>query len=276
MPKIRPMVHHSLALMVTVLFLLPLFWALINALRAVGAPPPNTVEWWPADAHWENFGQVFELLPFGRYLINSVLVVALAIPVTLATASLAGFSIAQLPNRSQRYLLFFCVVVMMIPAASVWLARFQLLRWLGLLDTLWALIIPAFAASNPLFVLLFYWNFRRIPTETFEAARLDGASALTVWWRMALPMARPTIIGVTLLTFVLYWSDFVSPVLYIFDPSWYTLPVGLQILKQLDATNWPLLMSGAIIMTVPVILLFGFMQRFFLHDISIAGLFDRS
>jgi len=276
MPKIRAMLHHSLALIVTVLFLLPLFWALVNALRGVGAPPPNTVEWWPAEAHWENFGQVFELLPFSRYLANSVLVVGLAIPITLVTASLAGFSIAQLPNRTQRYLLFFCVVVMMIPAASVWLARFQLLRWLGLLDTLWALIIPAFAASNPLFVLLFYWNFRRVPAETFEAARLDGASALTVWWRMALPMARPTITGVALLTFVLYWSDFVSPVLYIFDPSWYTLPVGLQILKQLDATNWPLLMSGAIIMTVPVILLFGFMQRFFLHDISIAGLFDRN
>jgi multiple sugar transport system permease protein len=110
----------------------------------------------------------------------------------------------------------------------------------------------------------------------FEAARLDGASALSVWWRLALPVARPTATGVALLTFVLYWSDFISPVLYIFDPKWYTLPVGLQILKQLDATNWPLLMAGAVLMTIPVILLFGFLQRFFFHDLSIAGLFDRN
>ena len=276
MRRIRAGLHHSLALIVTVLFFLPLFWALVNSLRAVGAPPPNTVEWWPADAHWENFSQIFDMLPVGRYLVNSLIVVGLAIPITLVTASLAGFSIAQLPKRPQRTLLFFCIAVMMIPAASVWLARFQILRWLGLIDTLWALIVPAFAASNPLFVLLFYWNFRRMPGEMFEAARLEGASALSVWWRLALPVARPTLTGVALLTFVLYWSDFVSPVLYIFDPTWYTLPVGLQILKQLDSTNWPLLMTGAVLMTVPVILLFGFLQRFFLHDLSIAGLFDRN
>lgn len=276
MHRVRAGIHHSIALIVTVLFFLPLFWAIVNSLRAVGSPPPNSIEWWPAEFHWENYSHLFDLLPVGRYLINSLIVVGLAIPITLVTASLAGFSIAQFPNSSQRYLLFFCVAVMMIPASSVWLARFQILRWLGLLDTLWALIVPAFAASNPLFVLLFYWNFRRVPAEMFEAARLDGASALSVWWRLALPVARPTVTGVALLTFVLYWSDFVSPVLYIFDPTWYTLPVGLQILKQLDSTNWPLLMTGAVLMTVPVILLFGFLQRFFLHDLSIAGLFDRN
>lgn len=276
MARARAGLHHLGALIVTILFLLPLFWALVNSLRAVGAPPPNTIEWWPREAAWENYSQIFEMLPFSRYLVNSLLVVSIAIPATLTTASLAGFSMAQLPERPQRILITFSVVVMMIPAASVWLARFHILRWLGLLDTLWALIVPAFAASSPLFVLLFFWNFRRIPLEVFEAARLEGASALSIWWRLALPMARPTITGVALLTFVLYWSDFVSPVLYIFDPAWYTLPVGLQIVKQLDATNWPLLMAGAVIMTLPVILLFGSMQRFFLHDLSIAGLFDRN
>lgn len=276
MARIRAGLHHSLALVVTVIFLLPLIWALVSSLRAVGAPPPNTIEWWPSDVNWQNYSQIFDVLPVGRYLLNSLIVVGLAIPITLVTASFAGFSIAQLPGRTQRYLLFFCIAVMMVPAASVWLARFQILRWFGLLDSLWALVVPAFAASNPLFVLLFYWNFRRIPTEMFEAARLDGASALSVWWRLALPVARPTVTGVALLTFVLYWSDFVSPVLYIFDPKWYTLPVGLQILMQLDATNWPLLMGGAVMMTVPVILLFACLQRFFFHDLSIAGLFDRN
>jgi multiple sugar transport system permease protein len=182
---------------------------------------------------------------------------------------------AQLPAGSRRRLLIFSVVVMMIPAASVWIARFQVLRWLGLLNTLWALIVPAVAASSPLFVLLFYWNFRRVPAELFEAGRLDGASALSTWWRLAMPLARPTAAAVALLTFVLYWSDFVSPVLYIFDPTWYTLPVGLQVLKQLDSTNWPLLMAGAILITAPVILLFGTLQRFFLSDSSIATLIDR-
>jgi multiple sugar transport system permease protein len=276
MPKSSSWIRHALALIVTILFLLPLFWTVVNSLRPVGAPPPNSIEWWPADPQWNNYRELFEQLPMMRYLRNSLLVVGLAVPITLLTASLAGFSIAQLPDRPRRRLLIFCIVVLMIPSASVWLARFQILRWLGLINTLWALIVPAFAASSPLFVLLFYWTFRRLPVEMFEAARLEGASAVTAWWRLAMPLARPAAIAVIVLTVVLYWSDFVSPVLYIFDPTWYTLPVGLQILKQLDATNWPLLMAGAVFMTLPVILLFIVLQRFFLSDFSMANLFDRN
>jgi multiple sugar transport system permease protein len=168
------------------------------------------------------------------------------------------------------------VAMLLIPSAAVWLFRFQLLVWLGLLDSLWALIVPAFAASSPLFVLLFNWNFRRVPVETFDAARLDGAGAWTVWWRIALPLSRPTVIGVTVLSFVLYWSDFISPVLYIYNPDSYTMPVGLQLLNQVGSTNWPVLMAGALIMTGPVLVLFLLLQRFFLNDLSLAGLFDRS
>lgn len=275
MPKLRGTLRHALALGIALLFLLPLFLILVNSLGRIGAPPPAGFRWWPADPQWNNYPALFDLLPMLRYLRNSLLVVGLAVPLTLLTASLAAFSMAQLPDPHRRRLIYFSLAVLMIPSASVWVFRFQILRWLGLLDTLWALIIPAVAASSPLFVLLFYWNFRRIPPAMYEAARLEGASAPTVWWRVALPMARPTTLAVVMLTFVLYWSDFVSPVLYVFDSAWYTLPVGLQILKQLDATNWPLLMAGAFIMTVPVVLLFLLLQRYFLSDASIADLFDR-
>jgi multiple sugar transport system permease protein len=275
MRKLPGSLRHLIAFGITILFLLPLVWAFINSVRPIGAPPPKSIEWWPTDPQWGNYALIFDVVPMLRYLRNSLLVVAIAVPVTLLTASLAGFAMAQLHEKSQRRLLLFSVAVLMIPGASVWLFRFQILRWMGLLDTLWALIVPAFAASSPLFVLLYYWTFIRVPDEMYAAARLEGASAVTVWRRLAMPLATPTTIGVIVLTFVLYWSDFVSPVLYIFDTEWYTLPVGLQILKQLDATNWPLLMAGAVMMTVPVILLFVLLQRFFLHDFSLANLFDR-
>jgi multiple sugar transport system permease protein len=268
--------RRLLAVFVTLLFLLPFHWLLVNSLRPAGAPPPRTIEWWPADPQWGNYRFIFELLPMARYLRNSLLVVALATPLTLFTASLAGFAMSQAPRLGRRRLVYFSIAVLMIPGASVWLFRFQILRWLGLLDTPWALVAPAFAASSPLFVLLYYWNFRRVPAGLFEAALLEGASAWTTWWRVALPLARPTSLAVTVLTFVLYWSDFVSPVLYIFDTTWYTLPVGLQILKQFDATNFPLLMAGAAIMTAPVILLFLLLQRFFLSPASLSGFFERN
>jgi multiple sugar transport system permease protein len=125
-------------------------------------------------------------------------------------------------------------------------------------------------------VLLFYWSFRRIPPEIFEAARLEGANPLLIWWRIALPLARSTSVGVIVLTFVMYWSDFINPVLYLYRPETYTLPVGLQILKQLDATNWPLLMAGAAFMTAPIVVLFVFLQRHFLSDMSLGELFERN
>jgi multiple sugar transport system permease protein len=194
--------------------------------------------------------------------------------VTLVVAALAGFAMDQLPDRQRRFLVLSSIALLMVPGAAVWLFRFQILRWLGLLDTVWALIAPACAGSNPLFVLLFYWTFRRIPDECYEAARLDGADALSIWWRLALPMARPTAVGVVVLTFVMYWSDFISPVLYVYDPAAYTLPVGLQLLKQLDPTNWPLLMAAAVCMAAPVVLLFSLLQRFFLHELSLAHLLE--
>lgn len=272
----RRVARHGVSLLVAFLFVLPLFWAIVASLRQPGLPPPPSIEWWPRDPYWSNYAAIFRIVPLSRYLLNSLFVVAWAVPLTLVTASLAGFAIAQLPALLQRRLVLVSIALLIIPAGSVWLFRFQLLRWVGLLDTLWALIVPAFAASNPLFVLLFYWTFRQVPSELWEAARLDGAGAVTVWRRVAMPLALPTSIAVVVLTFVLYWSDFVSPVLYLHRPLDYTLPVGLQILNQLDSTNWPLLMAAAMVMTAPVVALFAVLQRFFLHDMSLSNLFGRN
>lgn len=274
--KLKSGSHHLVVIGITAVFILPLFWVLIASLRETGLPPSNSIEWWPTDAHWENYATIFDRVPMLRYMKNSLLVVAAAVPLTLLISSLAGFGISQMPDKPRRQLVYLSIALVIVPAAAVWLFRFQILQWLGLFDTLWALILPAFTGSNPLFVLLFYWTFRRIPGEMFEAARLDGATAVTVWWRLALPLARPTIVAVTVLTFVMYWSDFISPVLFIFDPQKYTLPVGLQILNQLDRTNWPLLMAGAVVMTLPIILMFVLLQRYFLHDMSLSSLFDKN
>ncbi len=275
MPKMARLLRHLASVVVVLLFVLPLYWMVVAALRQPGLPPPRTIEWWPAEAQWSNFEEIFHILPMARYIKNSLIVVAVAVPATLLTASSAGFAMAQLPAGLQRRLLQISVILLMVPGASVWLFRYQILSWLGLIDTLWALILPAFAASSPFFVLLFFWTFRRVPAEIFEAAQLDGASAWTTWWRLGQPLARPTAIGVAVLAFALYWSDFVSPVLYIYRPELYTLPVGLQILKQLDATNWPLLMAAAAVMTAPVVVLFILLQKSFLHGPSIADLLER-
>ncbi len=270
------LLHHGAGVVVLFVFLLPIFWIFTASLRQRGLPPPPTIEWWPAEATLDNYPYIFELLPMTRYIRNSLIVVATAVPITVFTASIAGFAMSQEGEVWRRRLLIASLVLLMVPGASVWLFRFQILRWLGWIDTLWALIAPAFAAGSPLYVLLFFWAYRRIPAEMFEAARLDGASAWTMWRRLARPLVRPTAVTVIILSFVMYWSDFVSPVLYVYRTELYTLPIGLQILKQLDPTNWPLLMAAAAVITLPVLLLFIFLQRYFLSDLSIANLMDQN
>ncbi len=267
----------SLGLLVSLLFILPLYWALVASLGDPTAPPPASVQWWQPDPHWDNYDQVFKIVPMARYMRNSLIVVAWAVPITVITASMAGFAIFLLRPAARDRMVTFSLVILLIPGAAVWLFRFQLLSWFHLLDTLpWALIFPAFAGTSPLFVLLFYWNFRRVPEDTFEAARLDGASLWTIWLRLALPLSRPTMIGVVVLAFVFYWSDFINPVLYLFNPQLYTLPIGLQLLNQFGSSNWPVLMAGSVLIALPVIILFVFLQRFFLNDLSLAELFDRA
>ena len=259
----RVLGFHAAALAVAAVFLVPGLWVVAASLRRPGLAPPTTIEWLPDPVAWSNYAHVFEILPLARYLGNSLLVAGLAVPLTILVASWAGFAMAQLPPRARYALLALAVVVRMVPLTAVWLTRFLVLRELGLIDTILALLAPVWMGSSPFFVLIFYWAFRRQPAALFEAARLEGLGALRIWATIAMPLARPAVAAVALLTFVQYWSDFMNPLLYLKADDRYTLALGLRVLQQLDATNWPLLMAGAVVMMLPVVLLLVVAQRAF-------------
>ncbi len=255
---------HLLPLLVAAVFLLPLLWMITASLRGPGLAPPSTIEWLPPGATPANYGTVFELLPFGRYLLNSLAVVALAVPLTVITASMAGFAMALLDRHVRGALVVLSVALLLVPVTALWLTRFLLFSWIGLTDTLVALVVPALAGSSPLFVLIYYWTFRRANAEVFEMAHLDGAGPLDVWRRVAMPNAWPSTVAVAVLTFILYWNDFISPLLYLRDQDLYTLPLGLRQLQQLDPTGWPVMMAGAVMLTLPAVLFFLVVGRLFL------------
>jgi multiple sugar transport system permease protein len=263
--------EHLLPVLVAVVFLLPLWWLVSASLRPPGLPPAQTIEWLPTSPSVGNYGAVFELLPFARYLLNSLVVVALAVPLTIVSASLAGFGMALLAPRTRLVLVVLSVALLMVPVTALWLTRFLLFRWAGLTDSLLALVVPALAGSSPLFVLLYFWTFRRVSPEVFEMARLDGAGPLTTWRRMALPMAVPTTVAVAVLTFIVYWSDFIGPLLYLRSQDLYTLPLGLRQLQQLDPSDWPLLMAGAVMLVVPAVLFFLLVQHLLLGERGLGG-----
>jgi multiple sugar transport system permease protein len=258
--------RHLPAALLATAFLLPIVFMVTGSLRKAGLPPPRTPELVPSEPTIESYRRAFELVDLARYTFNSVLVVAIAVPLTLLFASWAGFAMARLPRRAGAWLVAASLVSLMVPITALLVPRFAIFSWLGLTDTYVPLVAPALIGMSPFYVLLFYWGFRRIPSELFEACRLEGLSPFTVWRRIALPLARPVTVAVAVLAAVFTWSNFLDPLIYLFDEDNFTLPLGLRALAQVDRQDFPLLLAGAVTATVPVIVAFLYVQRFFLNE----------
>jgi multiple sugar transport system permease protein len=259
-------VNRLLALVVAALFLLPLIWAASASLRTTGAPWPRTMDWIPSPLAWSNYRTVFEIIELRRFALNSLFVVALATPLTILFASLAGFAISQISSRWRMRILALSVACLMVPITAIWLPRFILFKEAGLINQRAVLVVPALMGTSPLYVMLFVWAFTRVPRELFEAARLDGAGPYRLWGQIGMPLARPVIVSVAVLSSVHYWNSFIEPLLYIRTMDKMVASQGLRMLYQLEPTNWPLIMTGAVLMIAPILLLFVLMQRAFLQD----------
>jgi multiple sugar transport system permease protein len=258
--------RHLPAVLMSAIFLLPLIYMLTGSLRQAGLPPPRTPEFLPSPLAFDNYERAFELVDIPRYTFNSLFVAAVAVPLTIVFASWAGFAMSRLPRRTAGVLVAVSLVVLMIPITALLVPRFVLFRTIGLTNTYVPLIIPSLMGTSPFYVLLFYWSFRRLPAELFEAARLEGMSPLAMWRRVAMPLVRPITVAVAVLAFVFTWSNFLDPLIYLFDQEKFTVPLGLKLLAQLDRQNYPLLLAGAVTATAPVIGAFLYVQRYFLAD----------
>jgi multiple sugar transport system permease protein len=259
------LIHRAVATAVVLLFLLPLAWAMAASLRepegAIG-----TGRWVPAAPAWENYATIFAVVPLHRYALNSLVVIAVAVPVTIVVASWAGFAISQLPRIWRWRAIALSVLCLMVPLTAIWLPRFILFKEAGLIDNRLALAVPALMGTSPFYVLLFTWWFLRVPREVYEAARLDGATPFRLWREMALPLSRPAIVAVAVLAAVHYWNSFIEPLLLIRTDANKTASLGLRVLYSLDPTNWPVILAGAVAVLAPVLLVFILAQRAFLQD----------
>jgi multiple sugar transport system permease protein len=249
------------ATVVAALLSVPLAIMVLGALHAPGSSPPVGLEIVPDSPSLAAFERAAGLVPLWRQLLNSLTVVAIAVPLTVACASMTGFAITRLRGRAHALAIGFTLVCLTIPLSALWVPRFALFRSLGVLDTYVPLIAPALVGTSPLLVLLCYWSARGIPRDLIDAARLAGLGPLRVWWSVAVPLTRPTLLAVAALAFVAHWSNFVEPLLYLFDTAKATLPIGLSSLRQLGPTDVPVLLAGALIATVPPVLAFALAQR---------------
>ena len=254
------------ALVACAAFVSPLAIMLLGALHAPGRPPPRGLEIVPAQPSVAGFERAFELVPLGRHLLNSLTIVAFAVPLTVVCASLAGFAMTRLGRRAARLIIGFTLVALTIPLSALWVPRFVIYSEVGLLDSYVPLVLPALAGTTPFLVLLSYWSARRVPRDLVDAARLEGLGLWGVWRRVIVPLTRPTLFAVAALAFAAHWSNFIEPLLYLFDPDKATLPLGITALRELQPTDTPVLLAGALVAAVPPIVAFAVAQRQFLDQ----------
>jgi multiple sugar transport system permease protein len=249
--------------LVTTLFLIPIVAMVLGALRDPAEVPQRGIDLLSTDFRWANFRDVFAFAPLWTFMRNSALVVLIAVPVTVVIASMAGFGIARAEPRIARRWVIVSLVAMMVPVVALWIPRFVMFKWLGVLDTIWPLVSPALMGTTPFYVLLFALVFSRIPRSLFEAAEVEGLSPLQTWWRVAWPLARPATFAISVLAFVWHWSNFFDPLIYLSTEERFTLPLGMRALATLEPRLFPLTLAGALIATLPPILAFLVAQRAF-------------
>ena len=253
-------------ILLCILFCLPLAFMVTGSLRQPGLPPPDGFEWLPSSLRFSNYQTMFLFAPLWSFLRNSLIVVLVAVPITVLIASLAGFVIATAERRTRNVLVALSLVALMIPVTALWVPRFVMFRWMGLIDTLIPLMIPALMATTPFYVLLFALSYGRVPSALFEAARLEGLSPVQVWRQIAWPLGRPVAFAVAVLAFAFHWSNFIDPLLYLSSEKSFTLSLGLRSLATLEPTLHPILLAASVFAAAPPVIAFLLAQRAFFRD----------
>lgn len=243
----------------------PFLWLLATSLRASGTVfgfPPVLI---PRPPTMANFVGVWETLPLDRFFANTVYITGMGILLTLATSALAGYPLARMrfPGRD---LIFYAIIgSLMLPQHVGLILNFVTLMRLHLIDTYAAVYLPGVASIFGIFLLR--QAYLVIPAEIEDAARIDGAGEMRLWAQIMLPLVSPALATLAIIEFTAYWNSFLWPLIVLKSPDRYPLAVGLLYLSGLFAHNTRYIAAGAVIMTVPVIVVFLLLQRYFLRGI---------
>jgi len=261
---------HAIMLLISIVTLLPFLWMLGASFMTTGEASTFPPRFIPSYFTLQQYITLFERLALGRYFLNS-LILAISVAVTsLLINSMAGFAFAKFSFKAKRPLFTILLSSMIIPAQVTMLPVFLLLNKLGLLNTYFGIIIPGMASIFGIFLIRQY--LQSIPDSLLEAARLDGARDFTIYWRIILPLAKPVLVTLALFTFMGTWNDFLWPLIVMTKQSMYTLPVALANLLGEHVLDPEMMMAGSVITTLPVLVVFLMLQKYYIQGILLGGL----
>lgn len=260
---------YLLLIVLALLFLSPLAWMLSTALKTEGDVslfPPILVSNPP---QWANFVTALTKVPIPQYMANTTLYCAITIVGDLLSSSLVAYAFAHVRFRHREVIFILVLATMMIPYQVLIIPQFLLFRSLGWIDTYLPLIVPAFFGS-PFLIFLLRQAFRSLPRELIEAARLDGANHIVIWWRIILPLSKPALAAVAIFSFMYHWNDLVGPLIYLNTNEEYPISLGLaQYTAAYGATQWNMLMAASLVALIPCIVVFFFSQRYMVQGIAV-------
>jgi multiple sugar transport system permease protein len=247
----------------------PFFWMLsasVKPQRESTDFPPSVL---PQEPTLEYYRMLFTELDFGRYLVNTLAVVAIGM-VGLVLMAMAGYAFAKFEFRGKRWMFFLVLATMMVPIQVTMIPTYLILNQMKLTNTLIGIALPTLVGGFSIF--LFRQFMSTIPTEMLEAARLDGAGEWRTFWQIVLPMSKPILAVQIVLTFIAGWNSFLWPLIIASDQKLYTLSVGLSLLNQQLAVNPSLQMAAASVMVIPILIVFVAFQRFVIQGFALSGL----
>ena len=256
----------------TVVLILPFLWVISTSLKGneqIFAIPPRFI---PETIHWESYIQVFERMPFLTYFLNSTFISIITIIGTVLSSSLVayGFACIKWPGRDAVFILV--LATMMLPAQVTMIPIFVMFKDIGWLNTFKPLTVPAFLGGGAFNIFILRQFFLSIPHSLFDAARIDGCSEFRIYYQIALPLAKPALATVAILTFLFTWNDFLGPLIYLSDQLKGTLALGLAMFTGQHQTEWGLLMAASVLMMLPVIIIFFFFQKYFIQAFATSGI----
>jgi multiple sugar transport system permease protein len=256
----------------SVLFVVPFLWILSTSLKGndqIFTIPP---QWIPTTFRFRNYEEIFIRMPFLLYLRNSVFVTGLTMVGVVGSSSLVAYAFAMLRWPGRNVLFVVLLATMMLPMQVTMIPVFVLFKEFGWLNTYKPLIVPAFFGGGAFNIFLLRQFYLSIPREIADAARIDGCSEFRIYWNIMLPLAKPALATVTIMTFMFSWNDFLGPLIYLSEKSQGTLALGLSMFVGQYQSEWGLLMAASLLMMIPMILVFFFFQKYIIQGFTMSGI----
>ncbi|GAA0362618.1 carbohydrate ABC transporter permease [Alkalibacterium iburiense] len=268
--KVLRAIAYVLLTVGAVTMLIPFIWMVMTSLKSPGEAVAMPPVWWPSILRFENYARAFEVAPFGRYFLNSVLITSVSTIGELISTILAAFAFSRLKFYGKNILFTILIATMMVPSELLIIPNYLTLSNLGLINTYAAMILPYLASVFSVFMLK--QNFESVPNELYYAAKVDGSSDWNFLWTIMVPLSKSAIVAVTILKIIGSWNAFLWPLIVTNDRLLRPLPVGLQAFTTEAGTQFELLMAASTIVVAPMVIIYLFLQRYIIMGISKSGI----